>query len=334
MTMISVGDLSQQFTSLRNGGLIKSELTRLADGLSSGKVTDITRHLDGETARLSGIEYSLTQLDAYAQVGSETQQYLAGVQTILTEVDDVRSATAQRLLLVSDASTAAQVDEAAFSARSSFETVVRSLNTQIADRTLMGGANVANAPLAAADQMLADLETAIGGAVDAATITAIVDDWFDNPAGGFATTGYFGETGPAQERRVSDTRTVGLSARADDPAIVAVLKSTALAALANDLPTLDFDTKRTLLQEAGADMFTAASDLVGVQARVGFAEAQVADALAENAAQQAGLGIARNDLISVDPFETASRLQQMQLQLETHYAVTARLSQLSLLRYI
>ena len=334
MTALSVGDLSQQFTSMRNGSLIKSELAHLSDSLSSGKVSDITRHLGGETARLAGIEYSLTQLDAYAQIGSETQQHLAAQQTILTEVDDVRGSTAARLLLVSDASTAAQVDEAAFSARSSFETVVRSLNTQIADRTVMGGAHVANAPLAAADQMLADLQTAIGGALDAAAIIATVDDWFDNPAGGFATTGYIGDTGPTQERRVSDTRSVGLAARADDPAIAAVLKSTALAALANDLPTLDFDTKRTLLQEAGADMFGAASDLVGMQARVGFAEAQVAGALAENAAQQTGLGIARNDLISADPFDTASRLHQVQLQLETHYAVTARLSQLSLLRYI
>jgi flagellar hook-associated protein 3 FlgL len=334
MTALSVGDLAQHFTSMRNGGLIKSELARLSDSLSSGKVTDVTRHLGGETAGLAGIEYSLTQLGAYAQTGSETQQYLAAQQTILTEVDDVRSATAARLLLVSDASTVAQVNEAAVSARSSFETVVRSLNTQIADRSVMGGANVANAPLAPAEQMLSDIQTAIGGAFDAATIIATVNDWFDDPGGGFATMGYVGDTGPAQERRVSETRSVGLTARADNPAIVAVLKSTALAALANDMPALDADTKRTLLQEAGADMFGAASDLVGVQARVGFAEAQVADALAENAAQQTGLGIARNDLISADPFDTASRLQQVQLQLETHYAVTARLSQLSLLRYI
>jgi flagellar hook-associated protein 3 FlgL len=334
MTAMSVGDLAQHFTSMRNGSLIKSELARLSDSLSSGKVADITRHLGGETAGLAGLEYSLTQLDAYAQTGSETQQYLAAQQTILTKVDDVRSATAARLLLVSDASTVAQVDEAAASAQSSFESVVRSLNTQIADRSVMGGANVANAPLASADQMLTDIQTAIGGALDAATIIATVDDWFDDPGGGFATMGYVGDTGPTQERRVSETRSVGLTARADNPAFVAVLKSTALAALANDMPALDADTKRTLLQEAGADMFGAASDLVGVQARVGFAEAQVADALAENAAQQTGLGIARNDLISADPFDTASRLQQVQLQLETHYAVTARLSQLSLLRYI
>lgn len=334
MTVSSVGDLAQQFTSLRNGRTIKTELAQLADSLSSGQVADITRALDGETTRFAGIRYSLTQLDAFALVGTETKQYLDNIQTVLGQVDTVRGSTAERLLLVSDSSTEAQVNEAAFSARSAFDSVVRGLNTQVADRALLGGANVTNAPLADAATMLADITTALGGATDTATILATVDTWFDDPAGGFATMGYFGDTGPPQERRVSDTRTVALSARADDPAIVAVLKGAAIAALANDLPALSADTRREMLQDAGTRLFTSANGLVAVQARVGFAEGQMADVLAENAAQQAGLSIAQNELIQADPFETASRLQEVQLQLETHYAVTARLSQLSLLRYI
>jgi flagellar hook-associated protein 3 FlgL len=51
-------------------------------------------------------------------------------------------------------------------------------------------------------------------------------------------------------------------------------------------------------------------------------------------AQETGLQMAINDLVSADPFDTATRLQSVQLQLETHYSVVGRLSQLSLLRYI
>lgn len=334
MSVVSVGDMARQFTSLRNGNAIKTELAELVDSLSSGKVVDLTKSLDGETARYSGIRYSLTQLDGYGQIASETLQTLANVQIILGKVDSARGATAERLLLVNDTSTSAQIDEAALASRSAFEDMVLALNTQVADRALMGGTRVDTAPLASGTEMLAQLTVAIGGAVDQATISATVDTWFDDPAGGFATLGYQGDTGALLERRVADNRTVTLSARADDPAIRDVLKGAALAALANDLPGLSRETKSGLLQEAAAGLYGAASDLVAVQARVGFAEAGVERALTETNAQQTSLKLAQNDLSLADPFETASRLQATQVQLETFFSLTARMSQLSLLRYI
>lgn len=334
MPVISVGDMAQQFTSMKNGGTIKSDLQRLAQSLSTGRVADVTQHLNGETARFSGVSYSLSQLDAYRQVASETQQYLANVQTVLGQVDALRSTTAERLLLVNDTSTIAQVDEAAFASRSAFDTMVRTLNTQIADRALLGGADVEGAPLVSGPAMLADMQMLIGPATDQATITAVVEAWFDDPAGGFVTLGYMGDRGTPPERRLSETKSFTLDARADDPAIIEMLKAAAIAALAGDLPGIDRETKAGLLQDAGKRLFVGSSSLVALQARVGFTESGVEQAMAETKAQQTALGMLQNDLIAADPFETASRLQSVQLQLETHYAVTARMSQLSLLGYI
>jgi len=334
MPVTTVGDMAQQFTSQRNSGLIKSDLARLSESLSTGKVDDVTAELNGQTATFSGISYRLTQLDAYQQIGSETAQTMANIQIALGEVDNTRNLTSERLLLVSDASTRGQIEEAALSARSSLDTMVRALNTQIGDRALLGGAAVNGPPLADADTMLTDIIASLGGATDFASITAAVDAWFDTAGGGFETVGYLGDTGPAVQKRVSDNETVTIDARADDPAVRAVLKGAAIAALAEDIPTLDLETKRDLLQDAGARLFVSSSDLVAVQARVGFSEARVDESLADNTAQQTSLGIAQNDMIAADPSETATRLQAVELQLETHYAVTARLSQLSLLRYI
>jgi len=136
------------------------------------------------------------------------------------------------------------------------------------------------------------------------------------------------------QRQISETQTISISARVDDPAIKEVLKGSALAALASEIPALDRDSKMMLLQEAGKKLFDASSDLVAVQARVGFTEMLVSDAIAQNVSQETSLSILRNELIGADPFEAASKLQAVQLQLETHFAVTARMSQLSLLRYI
>lgn len=334
MSVTSLGDMAQQFTSLRNTNAIKTELAIQTERLSTGYVEDITAALDGQTARFSAIDYSLTQLDAYGQIAAETQQTLENVQIALSRVDDERSLTAERLLLVSDASTDAQIDEAAASSRNSFETMVSTLNTQVGDRALLSGARVDTPPLASADDMLADLVATIGTEQDPVAIASIVDAWFDDPTGGFAIMGYLGDTGQPVQKRISETQTIEMTARADDPAIKETLKGAALAALASELPVLDREAKTVLLQDAGARLFTASTDIVALQARVGFSEARVEQSLSQTKAQETSLGIARNDLIQADPYETAARLQALQLQLETHFAATARTAELSLLRFI
>ena len=334
MSGISIGDMAQQFTSLRNGTAIKTELFALAESLSTEKVVDLTKSLGGETARFSGISYSLTQLEGYAQTASETQQTLSNIQTILEKVNATRNASAERLLLVSDDSTAAQINEAAVASRGAFAEMVSALNTQVAGRALMSGTDVRTVPLASANDMLTDIRTEIGVAVDLPTIIATVEVWFNDPAGGFAADGYLGNKGSPIIRHVSENTSVEIDARADDPAVREVLKGAALAALADDLPGLSQATKTSLLQTASAQLYGSSSNLVAVQARVGSAESAVARALVETNAQQTALGLAQNNLSLADPFETASRLQATQLQLETHFSVTARMSQLSLLRFI
>lgn len=334
MPVVSVGDMAQQFNAMRNSGAIKTELSSLAESMSTGRVADITAHLDGQTTQFSGINYSLTQLDGYLQTASETRQTLVGVQIVLDKLDASRNETSAQLLLLSSSSTTAQVDEAGRAARGAFDTMVSTLNTQLADRALMGGAAVDGPPLASANDMMADLQTFIGGATTQAAIETAIDYWFDDPAGGFATMGYLGDAGPAVQRRVTDNKVVGIDARANDPAVRDVLKSAAYAAVANDLPGLDNQTKSGLLRDAGVRLFAGASGLIAVQARIGFVEESVDRGMVEMNAQRTALAISKNDLISADPFDTASRLQSVQLQLETHFTVTARMSKLSLLGYI
>ena len=334
MPIVSVGDMSQQFVSMRNGGAIKTELSRLAESLSSGRVSNVTQAMDGDTTRLSGLQYSLERLDGYLQATEETGQTIARIQDVLGQFDTQRLQSSEQLLLINRESTPAQIDNAARSGARSFEVMVTTLNSRVADRALLGGAAVTGPPLATATVMLADLQAAVGGATDFASIDAAVDAWFDDPAGGFATIGYLGDSGNPVERRISDTKTVPLDVRSDEPAIRETLKSAAYAALADSLPLLESGTKAELLERAGTGLFAASVGLVSVQSGLGAVEAEVEQSMTEMNAQQTTLQIAMNDIVSADPFDIASRLQSVQIQLETHYSVTARLSELSLLRYI
>lgn len=334
MPVTSVGDMTSQFTAMRNGGAIKTELSRLGQQLSTGRVEDVTAHLNGQTTRFSGINHSMTRLDGYLQTSSETSQMLSGMQSVLQRVDLLRSESSQQMLLITPASQPTQVDETARAARGSFDAMISTLNTRLADRALMGGIHVEGPPLASANDMLANLQAFVGGALTPTGIIAAVEFWFDDPAGGFSTMAYLGDTGDPVQKRISENNMMSVNARADDPAIKETLKAAALAALAHELPGITPDVKSDLLQESGLRLYAGGSDLVAIQARIGIIEETVERTSVEMTAQRTALAITKNELISADPFDTASRLQAVQLQLETHYTVTARMSQLSLLRYI
>jgi flagellar hook-associated protein 3 FlgL len=77
-----------------------------------------------------------------------------------------------------------------------------------------------------------------------------------------------------------------------------------------------------------------ASDRASLQGRLGLTQARIDQAQTRNTAEQSMLEIARADLVAIDPFEAATRMEAAQTQLETLYSVTARLSRLSLVDFL
>ncbi len=76
------------------------------------------------------------------------------------------------------------------------------------------------------------------------------------------------------------------------------------------------------------------SPLIEMRAHVGSVEAHVEQASARNAAETSALEIARSDMISADPYDTASALEAVTTQMETLYTLTARLSRLNFADYM
>ncbi|WP_171097850.1 transglycosylase SLT domain-containing protein [Ruegeria sp. HKCCD7255] len=71
-----------------------------------------------------------------------------------------------------------------------------------------------------------------------------------------------------------------------------------------------------------------------VLAQLGAAEARIEQAATRNAAAMTSIEFARNQLIAADPYETATQLQTVQFQLESHYSVTVRNAGLSLVNFL
>lgn len=335
MPIVSIGDMSQHFLSLKNGGSIKSDLAKLGQELSTGKVADLTAHLGGDTRQFSGIAHSLSVIDVYRNAAKETAVTLDQMQIVLDRVDQSRSSAADSLLLVSEQSQSHQIDHAGELARQAFGDMVNSLNGQFAGRRLFGGAEVQMPPLMKPEEMLGDILASIGGTASTAAIVQVIDNWFDDPSGGFALSGYQGDTGQVPTRRISDNLDMTIDVRADDPAMRDVLKAAALGALVSELDSnLTQKDLGNLLQQSGTRLLEASAATTQLQARLGNLQALVAAGQTRLETESATLSISQNDLENADPFEIATRLEAVQTQLETHYTVTSRLSRMSLVEYI
>ena len=78
----------------------------------------------------------------------------------------------------------------------------------------------------------------------------------------------------------------------------------------------------------------AQQEVVGAQARVVIAQEQIEGWMLRTETEMVGMENARNSLLAVDPYETATRLEAAQFQLESLYTVTVRLSNMSLVNYL
>ena len=74
--------------------------------------------------------------------------------------------------------------------------------------------------------------------------------------------------------------------------------------------------------------------LVQVQADIGTKQNRLEQARARNASQRTHLEMVENDLLGADPFKAATQLKDAEFRLEALFTTTARLSQLSLTRFL
>lgn len=330
----SSSDLAHSYTMKARNAAMKQDIQRLTLEISSGKLADVRAAVGGNTAYVNDLERSLTKLDAYDLAATEAAQFAEGVQTVLGQVNDLGSALRDTLLtapnLISDP-TAVRIP---LEAKETFEAVVGTLNTDLGGRSLLGGTGTDRPPLAPAADILDALRTAVTGAGSVDDILAAADAWFNDPAG-FGAIGYQGETTSLAPVALSDTQNARQDVRADDPALRDTLRNLAVLALADD-PALGLTTgqRHELFAKSTDRVLSAREGIVQIQAQVGFTEGRIAATQARNGAERTALEIARNDLLSSDPFETATELEQVQFQLQSLYAITSRMSQLSLVNYL
>ncbi len=334
MAMTSIGDLASSVMLRSRNSQLKADMASLVQDLASGQVSIRDTSLGGSYRTITGIEQSLSRIDAYTLAAKETSGFAGAVQDALGALQETSSGLSTELLTAGNSGSATHARALGTSAVQDFEAAIGRLNSRFADRSLFAGAATDGPALFDAGAILGTLETAVASETSASGVIAVVEAWFD-VGGGFETAGYSGSTTTLSPMAVSADRSVTVDVTANDSAIRDVLKGLAIAAMIDRGPTSTTSTDQiALAAKAGEVLLSANGNLLDLRASVGTAQETIEQAMVEGSAEKASMEFALSEILTADPYERATQLEQVETQLEMLYALTARTSRLKLTDYL
>lgn len=335
MALYSIGDLAGAFALRRVNVQLNSDLARLTEEMASGVAADIPRHLQGNYTYLGDIERGLRLSEGFSTAAKEAALTTGAMQSALDRVQQTTTALSADVILSGNTNLPEAMQTASNGARGQLGALISTLNTDVAGRALFSGVATDTLTFASADTFISELKTAVAGETTLTGILAAVDAWFDTPGGGFETNGYLGATSAMPPFLLGEGETVDLDIRGDSQMIRDALKNTAVAALAAD-PDLGYpgDLQSAMLVTAGENLMATQDQMTQLRSDLGYAEARIEESRTRLSSEQTSLEMARGDLLGVDLYDTATRLEHVQFQLQSLYTATTKLSQLSLVEYL
>ncbi len=336
MTQLSIGDLAQSFQLRRQGAQLSNELTRLAEELTTGRTANVRAALRGDTAGLASIERGLARIESFELAIKDVTIEVTARQATVESIWLTTQEAIGTLLLDETLADPLLSGTAARDGAESFRSILSSLNGVVGNRSIFAG-TVTDGPAVADDETILsaiEAEITLAAVTDPADVETVVAAWFA-PGGGFDTVGYIGGADVLEGPRLSESETLGNATRADDERLRDTLAGFAMSALVDRGQFSGFpDETSDFLKRAGKRLLNSERGLADLQGEIGLDEARVDRAGTESEAGRISLEAARAALIEVDPFETAGELQAVEVQIQSLYTVTARLSQLTLTAFL
>lgn len=336
-------------------GSMQARLNQLVREVSSG------RRDDADIARAGGasLMYQLrmqsdratalkTSVTLAAQRLETAQSALTGIQTvaqpIFKTVQGWTSAMPQGLEVVAE------------QARGVMHHVVSLLNTSLAGAAVFAGNDAGAPPMRMADDpdgimavaraVLSDAAAAKGGPLSSADLTALLtgpdglgqvfDDTHSDPARRFTGAAYGGATDGAPTRVLIGTRqTVSYDVSAGQPPFRDLMRGLSMLSLL-DAPSTELDesARRDLLDQAATVLGSARNGLNLLQGGLGSVQARLDEAADTQQAAAQATEAQILSYVQTDTYGNATAISLLQTQLQATYALTAQISQLSLVRYM
>ncbi|GGB53863.1 flagellin [Roseibium aquae] len=342
-----------------------SLLNRLQVEMASGRKADVGLDLGGRTGEAVSLRSEFIFLNSIKDTNELTASRLDVSQAAMGDIKDTVQDLVASLIAMRD--TEGSADLAANEASGAMDLFLSRLNTQLNGSYLFGGLNVDQQPMTDFFAPGAPNKAAMDAAftaffnappysygltgpddpgvsvITAADMDAFLTTDFEDV---FSTTVI---TPPATEpnwaanwssasdqpmtARISAQESVSSSVSANERAFRDIAAGLAMV-MGTGADNLDHETFKVVVDKAIQKLGTGINSVVGLMGQLGGVQERVKNASESLSVQTDLLNKRINGLENVNPEETAIRLNTALTQLETSYAVSARMQRLSLLNYL
>lgn len=329
-------DLGIQISQARQEATtgLRADLGRAVGGVGVGRSLRLHEQQDQLTAARDANSLTKTRLDA---TQSALESLTSDANKFVQQLVSSRSATNGGELLQAQA-------------QGFLSSVIQSLNTSVGGVYVFGGVATDQPPMrssqapppAASARMEADFVAQFGMAsndpnvqsISAASVQSFLDTQVTAAfAPGVWASDWSDASSTPVNLRINLNETATLDMTANSDGVRQLAKALSVVATLAKAP-LNAAAFQTLVDTATKETQSAIQLMTRQQASLGGVQQRVSDA---NDRLGAAVDLMTTHLASienVDPYEASTRLSTLTTQLETTYAVTARLSKLSLINYL
>ena len=327
---------------------MQADLVKATKESSTGKVADVGLALGGRTTQAVTFQRDLDRLNGIVDSNALVAARLTSTQDSLGQISDVAQSFLSALTSGVSGDSSSNVMQTA--GASALQQMTGILNTSVNGEYLFAGTNTDVKPIddfsAAGSPAKAAFDTAFTSYFGftqsdpaAANITAAqMDDFITTQVepqflGAGWQANWSSATDDQITSRISLNETTQTSVSANEQGI---RKLAMAAAMVSSLfsGNISEAAQSTITSRAQAMVGEAIGGIVQVRADVGLAQKRVSDASDRMKTQVDLFEKHIVDLEGVDPAEAATRVADLTQHIETSFALTARLQQLSLLNYL
>jgi flagellar hook-associated protein 3 FlgL len=327
----------------------QSQLIQATKEATTGRVADVGLTLGTRTSRSVSFARDFERLKGIIDTNALAASRLSTTQDVLSDMSDTAQDLLSNLMSGLNSGTAAEMTLA--SAQDALQSFTSALNTTYSGEHIFAGINTDVEPIndfeAAASPNRAAFDAAFVAyfgfaqtAPAAASITTAQMQGFLSSAAfqnQFLGAGWQANWSNATDEgitsRIALNETVETSVSANESAVRKLMMATA-SVIATFDSNVSADARTAVLDKAVGLVGEAIAELGDLSGKIGLVENRVKNASERLDMQKDILELSIQDLEGVDPYEASTRVAAMEQQLETAYALTARIKGLSLLNYL
>lgn len=344
---ISTGSMSSAARASALQG--QEQLVRKQKEIATGKIADVGLVIGHRSRELVGLRQALDWSRAISGTNAIVATKLEATQTGLADIEKIANGFLEGLLAARASSTSNSPVEA--QAGTSLTALLSRLNSEVGGEYVFGGGNVSQPPLvdyfskhgspartavqrafhthfsiASSDPAVSEID---GSSMRAFLDTELPAEFSDAAwSSGWSKSS---DDNPIARIGWSEMQEVGANANE------APFRQLAMAlVMVSDLggKSLNADARAAVLEKATELVGSSLTSIVSTQSRVGLSQERIASANEQLSLQIDIVSKRVSQIEDVDPYATATELNELMSRLEASYATTARIQRLSLLDYL